>query len=272
MKKILACVAATIVTALLAAAFIMTPQKSEAADKLSAPEIVGKEATEDSVTLEWKAVSGADGYIIYKYNATKKKYKSCVTVKSGSTTSAVITGLKNKKTYKFKVAAYVLKSGKKTVQTKSKVIKIKTLAKQDSAKIDFEAPDFYVYNEKGKTINLSDYAGKPIIVNIWATWCGPCVRELPSFEKLYKQYGNKVQFLMVNCEYPEDLDYIKEFISENGYTFPVYYDFDKSANAAYGTGYIPVTVAITKSGEVIYHDSGSLDESSLELLIKEVQK
>ncbi|MCR5322663.1 MAG: redoxin family protein [Lachnospiraceae bacterium] len=274
MGKIFKGLLSVIVLALLTVAFLGTPVKSEAAKKLAAPKITSSVSTAESVTIEWNAVSGADGYIIYKYNSKQKKYKSCGTVGNMSanglsTYSYEITGLKSEKTYKFKVAAYVLKSGKKSVQTKSKVIKIKTQAPEVTDPIDFTADDFYVYDENGKTYKLSDYAGKPIIVNIWATWCGPCVRELPHFEKFYKEYGDKVKFLMVNCEYPEDVDNVKLFIEENGFTFPVYYDFDYSADTAYGTGYIPVTVAINKKGKVIYHDSGSLNEESLKLLIEE---
>ena len=271
MKKIARGMLCAAVIALIAVIFAGIPEKCSAASKLSAPVISKKTSTADSVMLEWKAVKGADGYIIYKYNSKQKKYKSCGTVNSGSETFFEATGLKSGKTYKFKIAAYVLKSGKKSVQTKSKVIKVTTPA-QESASVEFKAADFLVYDENDNTIFLSDYAGKPIIVNIWATWCGPCVGELPHFEKLYKQYGDKVQFLMVNCEYREDFEYVKEFIDEEGYTFPVYYDFSRSANTAYGTGYIPVTVAISKKGEVIYHDSGSLDEASLKTLIDEVLK
>ena len=77
---------------------------------------------------------------------------------------------------------------------------------------------------------------------------------------------------MVNCESKWDIDNVTQFIREEGYTFPVYYDFDGSADKAYGTGYIPVTVAITKNGEIIYHDSGSLDEGTLKDLVEKVQK
>ncbi|MBO4414459.1 MAG: redoxin domain-containing protein, partial [Lachnospiraceae bacterium] len=258
----------TAIIAVIGIVFAGAPVKSSAAAKLSAPVITNKISTVDSVTIEWKEVKGADGYIIYQYSSKTKKYKSCGTISSGSAAGYEITGLKSEKTYKFKVAAYVLKSGKKSVQKKSKVIKIKTLA-EETEPVSFSAEDFYVYDEKGNTVNLSDYAGKPIIVNIWATWCGPCVKELPHFEKFYKEYGSKIQFLMVNCEYSDDVEYIKQFINEYGYTFPVYYDFDDSADRAYGTGYIPVTVAISKKGEVIYHDSGSLDEASLKRLIEE---
>ena len=266
----------SVVFAVLTVAFVGISVKAEAAAKLPAPKITGKTSSADSATIEWEPVSGADGYIIYKYNSSKKKYKSCGNISktmnnAGASYSYEITGLKSEKTYKFKVAAYVLKSGKKSVQTKSKAVKIRTLA-TESLPIEFKSADFYVYDENGKIVNLSDNAGKPIIVNIWATWCGPCIRELPHFDKFYAQYGDKIQFLMVNCEERDSAPFVREFLKEYGYSFPVLYDFDGSANWAYGTGYIPVTVAINRNGEIIYHDSGSLDESSLKNLIEEVLK
>ena len=59
------------------------------------------------------------------------------------------------------------------------------------------APDFAVLNASGKQVELSDYFGKPIVVNLWATWCPPCKAELPYFDNAYNRYG-QVQFLMVN--------------------------------------------------------------------------
>ena len=175
------------------------------------------------------------------------------------------TGLKSGKTYKFKVAAYVEKSGKKTVQKKSSVKKAKTLKVMSSA-----TKDFYVYDTNGNKLSFSAYHGKPVIINIWATWCGPCVRELPGFDNLYKEYGDKVKFFMVNCEEKESEDYVMEFANENGYTFPIYFDYDYSVSRLFSTGYIPVTVAIKADGEVIYFDSGSLPESSIQSLIDQL--
>ena len=279
MRELLTRITAMIVTILIVSGFAFTPVKCEAAGKLQlpAPEIIGKSVTQNSAVLEWKGVLGANGYFIYKYNSKTKKYKKIGTVKVGTTGtySYTVTGLKNDKSYKFKIAAYVLKFGKKTAQTKSKIIKAKTTQKSNPVKVEYGAKDFFVYDGNGKTVNLSDFAGKPIIVNIWATWCGPCVREMLHFEKLYGEYGDEVAFLMVNLEASDGLyetDYVKEFIADRGYTFPVYYDLGASANKAYGTGRIPLTVAVDRKGEVIYHDSGALYESSLRSLIEEVMK
>ena len=257
----------TLAIVLFAVCIVLKPENVNAASKLAAPKITGTFSSEKTITISWKAVKGADGYKIYKYNSSKKKYKECGSVTADSPCFFEATGLKSGKTYKFKVAAYVEKSGKKSVQKKSSVKKAKTLSKQSS-----ETEDFYVYDVNGKKVSFSEYHGKPVIINIWATWCGPCVRELPGFDNLYKEYGDKVKFFMVNCEEREEQDYVMEFASENGYTFPVTFDYDYSVSRLFSTGYIPVTVAIKADGSVIYFDSGSLPESSLKSLIDQLLK
>ena len=234
-----------------------------AASKLSAPKVTGKGASVKTVTIKWDSVYGASGYNIYKYNSSKKKYKLVGSVGSG-TKVFEIDGLKSGKKYKFKVAAFTENSGKKTVGKKSKVVKVSTLKNKT-----FSASDFTVYDDAGNTHKLSDYAGMPVIVNIWATWCGPCVSELPHFSKYYNEYGDKVKFFMINCESISDKSYVQYFVNSNGYSFPVYYDFYDSASYAYGTGYIPMNIVFTASGKIIYNQAGSLTESSLRQLIKD---
>ena len=255
----------TLAIVLFAVCIVLKPENVNAASKLAAPKITGTVSSEKTITISWKAVKGADGYKIYKYNSSKKKYKECGSVTADSPCYFEATGLKSGKTYKFKVAAYVEKSGKKTVQKKSSVKKAKTLKAMSSA-----TKDFYVYDTYGNKLSFSAYHGKPVIINIWATWCGPCVRELPGFDNLYKEYGDKVKFFMVNCEEKESEDYVMEFANENGYTFPIYFDYDYSVSRLFSTGYIPVTVAIKADGEVIYFDSGSLPESSIQSLIDQL--
>lgn len=93
--------------------------------------------------------------------------------------------------------------------------------------------------------------GKPILVNLWATWCGPCRRELPHFEKYYKEYGDDIQFLMVDVW--EDKYYqstVKGFLKDNGYTFPVLYDYDDEATLSYNVEGIPTTLAVNSKASL----------------------
>ena len=86
------------------------------------------------------------------------------------------------------------------------------------------APDFTVYDREGNAVNFSDFAGKPVVINFWATWCGYCVKEMPSFEKAYQEFGDEVVFMMINVTdgFQETKEAAAEFIEEKGYTFPVY--------------------------------------------------
>ena len=127
---------------------------------------------------------------------------------------------------------------------------------------DYTAPDFTVYTLSGEAVRLSDYAGKPVVINFWATWCPPCRQELPGFENAWQQYGDDVVFLMVECG-GESVDEVESFVAEGGYTFPVYVDSDGSGAAAYGINAIPVTALVDAEGKVFAYQVGAVEEDSL---------
>ena len=127
------------------------------------------------------------------------------------------------------------------------------------------APNFTVQNVKGEKTELADLSGKPIVLNFWATWCSPCQRELPAFDKMYKVYGEKVQFLMVNVDgggtAPQE---IQQSMESAGFSFPLYFDLTNSAAAAYRVASIPISFFIDANGNIISSHLGSMSEKQLE--------
>lgn len=105
------------------------------------------------------------------------------------------------------------------------------------------APDFTVYDADGNEVLLSEYFGKPIVLNFWASWCSPCQMEMPDFHEKYLEIGEDVQFLMINMTdgSRETVEIASEFIEEKGYTFPVFYDTKSDAAMTYGAYSLPTT-------------------------------
>jgi len=127
------------------------------------------------------------------------------------------------------------------------------------------APDFTVYDRDGNTVRLSDFLGKPVVLNFWASWCGPCKMEMPAFEEMYKEYGKDIHFIMVNLTdgSRETVEIATAFLNTNEYTFPVYYDKDSDAALTYQVYGIPVTYFINAKGHLIAQGSSALDVETI---------
>lgn len=119
------------------------------------------------------------------------------------------------------------------------------------------APDFTASLADGGEFTLSDKQDKIVLLNFWATWCGPCVREMPAFEKLSEEYGEDVSILAVNCM--ESADTVAAFIEENGYTFPIAIDEEGAVSMKYPTQGIPYTLLIDGDGVIQNIYVGALD-------------
>ncbi|MBE5971983.1 MAG: TlpA family protein disulfide reductase [Lachnoclostridium sp.] len=127
------------------------------------------------------------------------------------------------------------------------------------------APDFTVYDIDGNEVHLSDFIGKPIILNFWASWCGPCKMEMPDFDEAYAELGEEIHFLMVNVTTGrETLDSASKFIEEQGYSFPVFYDTESDAASTYGAYSLPTTYFIDKDGYAITYALGAINRHTLQ--------
>ena len=128
------------------------------------------------------------------------------------------------------------------------------------------APDFTVYDAQGNPVRLSDYFGKPIVLNFWASWCGPCQREMPDFDEKYRELGDQVQFLMINMTdgNRETMETASNFIAQKGYSFPVFYDTQMEAAMTYGAYSLPITFFIDSNGNLITHAVGAINSKTLQ--------
>lgn len=128
------------------------------------------------------------------------------------------------------------------------------------------ATNFTVYDEAGQAVQLSDFQGKPVVLNFWASWCGPCRSEMPHFDALSQKLEGKVHFLMVNVTdgQREDVAKAAAFIKKQGYSFPVYFDKNLQAAAAYNIYALPTTYFIDAQGKIVSQASGALTAGALQ--------
>lgn len=127
------------------------------------------------------------------------------------------------------------------------------------------APSFTVYDAEGNAVTLDSLKGKPIVLNFWASWCGPCKSEMPDFEKVYAEYGDRVTFAMVNMTdgQRETQEKAQAHIDKEGFTFPVYFDLNQDAANTYGVSAIPTTYVIDADGNLVAYASGAISGEAL---------
>lgn len=129
----------------------------------------------------------------------------------------------------------------------------------------YEMPDFTVVDGEGNEVRLSDFRGKPVVLNFWTTWCYYCKVEMPDFNEAYKKYPD-VQFMMLNATdgTKETVSIAKEFIADAGYEFDVFFDTERNAVNTYGVYSYPYTFFIDKDGNLVTYRSGMLSGEMLE--------
>ncbi len=129
----------------------------------------------------------------------------------------------------------------------------------ESPRVGFYAPSFSLPDLDGKEVTLSDLRGKVVLVNFWATWCGPCAIEMPSMEQLYREFhGEGFELLAISGDLQAQL-VTKPFKEQFGLTFPILHDLHQEVNSAYHIRSIPASVLIGKDGVITYLVPGARD-------------
>jgi peroxiredoxin len=117
------------------------------------------------------------------------------------------------------------------------------------------APDFALKSSTGENLRLSEYRGEVVMVNFWATWCGPCRQEMPLLDELYQRY-QRVGFNLLGVNIDDDSRRAMQMISELGVNFPVLFDARKEVSKLYEVEAMPVTVLIDREGNVRFVHHG----------------
>ena len=137
------------------------------------------------------------------------------------------------------------------------------------------AIDFTLKDQYGNTHTLSDYKGKTVFLNFWATWCSPCRAEMPDIQKLYEEFQQEEEDIVIlgvaapSLGREKSEEGIKGFLEENGYTYPVLMDTEAEAFQAYGINSFPTTFMIDKDGNVFGYIPGQLSEETMRDIIRQ---
>ncbi|MEM8546773.1 MAG: TlpA disulfide reductase family protein [Pseudomonadota bacterium] len=117
------------------------------------------------------------------------------------------------------------------------------------------APDFSLRNAAGEEVSLQDLRGEVVMINFWATWCGPCREEMPLLDELHSRY-NRVGFSLLGVNIDDDQKRAEDMLDALGVTFPVVFDHTKRVSEQYGVSAMPVTLLLDREGVVRFVHHG----------------
>jgi len=127
--------------------------------------------------------------------------------------------------------------------------------------------DFTLDDLSGKEISLSDFKGKIVVLNFWATWCPPCIAEIPDFVEIFNEYRDKdVQFIGVS---DEDISMLKSFAAYYDINYPILTD-DKNIMAVWGIRAIPTTFVFDRNGKIVFENVGMMTREQIRNVIEDV--
>lgn len=157
-------------------------------------------------------------------------------------------------------------SGKSTPE--ANIAKAEASMADEGLAVRQQAPDFtYTDLQTGKQVKLSELRGKPVFLNFWATWCPPCVGELPHFQRLYSRYKDKIHFIAVSID--EDAAAPQAFARQKGYDFPIGCGDPQSLGRLYHLEAIPTSYLLDADGRVVNTVLGAMNESALEKFLQQ---
>lgn len=127
-----------------------------------------------------------------------------------------------------------------------------------------EDKEILLRNVDGNILDLSAQKGKVIFINFWATWCPPCIAEMPSINRLYQKFKNNGNILFIMVDVDNNFDKSNAFMKKKGFALPVYTQVN-DIPAKYFSGTLPTTVILDKSGKLVFHHEGVADYSNSEV-------
>lgn len=137
----------------------------------------------------------------------------------------------------------------------------------DSSFVDVgdPVPGFALADADGSTFSMVDAKGKVVLINFFATWCGPCLMELPHIEKIWHDYGNSDTFHLLVIGREESMDSVRDFRSKNGFSFPIAPDPDRDVYSLFARELIPRTIVVSPDGIIVYSKAGFYEHDLDEL-------
>lgn len=131
--------------------------------------------------------------------------------------------------------------------------------------------NFYLTNVSGRRLSFEEFKGQTIFLNFWATWCPPCIAEMPDIEDLYQKKGQEVAFVMISLD--ENRDKARAFVDRKGYDLPIYF-LESGLPNTYDTHSIPTTYVISPSGKLVVENHGmaKYDSESFRLLLDQLNQ